>query len=282
MAMQIGELAPAMELPQVFHHDSFGDIRIRVDANNDIEINLEDAARGLGFTQTKNGVEYIRWERVNGYLKDFGFSPQAGKDGAYIPEHIFYRLAMKANNETAEKFQDWIAREVIPAIRKHGAYMTPATIEQVLTDPDFIIRLATELKAARKKIEAQAEVIEMQDAKLADKEAQIAELAPKADYCEAVLKSDETMPVRQIAQNYGMNSVQFNKLLAELGVQFKQGGVWYLYEKYNALGWTVTETFCFTRSDGTSGSNTRTVWTQRGKQGLYELLKEHGYEPTAK
>ena len=215
MAMQIGELAPAMELPQVFHHDSFGDIRIRVDANNDIEINLEDAARGLGFTQTKNGVEYIRWERVNGYLKDFGFSPQAGKDGAYIPEHIFYRLAMKANNETAEKFQDWIAREVIPAIRKHGAYMTPATIEQVLTDPDFIIRLATELKAARKKIEAQAEVIEMQDAKLADKEAQIAELAPKADYCEAVLKSDETMPVRQIAQNYGMNSVQFNKLLAE-------------------------------------------------------------------
>lgn len=87
-------------------------------------LKLETVARGLGFTQDKNGVEYVKWARVMAYLNDFGFSPEVGKD-AYIPENIFYRLAMKARNETAERFQALIADEIIPAIRKHGAYIAP-------------------------------------------------------------------------------------------------------------------------------------------------------------
>ena len=74
-------------------------------------LNLDAVARGLGFTQVKNGVEYVRWERVNGYLAELGFCPLLGKD-SYIPENIFYRLAMKAKNDTAEKFQAWIADEI--------------------------------------------------------------------------------------------------------------------------------------------------------------------------
>jgi anti-repressor protein len=87
-------------------------------------LRLEDVARGLGFTQTKNGLEYIRWETIDKYLRDFGFSQQVGKD-SYIPENIFYRLAMKAKNETAEKFQALVADEIIPGIRKTGSYMMP-------------------------------------------------------------------------------------------------------------------------------------------------------------
>lgn len=86
-------------------------------------LKLETVARGLGFTQEKNGVEYVKWERVNGYLAELGFSPEVGK-GAYIPENIFYRLAMKAKNETAERFQALIADEVIPQIRKTGGYQS--------------------------------------------------------------------------------------------------------------------------------------------------------------
>lgn len=86
-------------------------------------LKLETVARGLGFTQEKNGVEYVKWERVNGYLAELGFSPEVGK-GAYIPENIFYRLAMKAKNETAEQFQALIADEVIPQIRKTGGYQS--------------------------------------------------------------------------------------------------------------------------------------------------------------
>lgn len=86
-------------------------------------LKLETVARGLGFTQEKNGVEYVKWERVNGYLAELGFSPEVGK-GTYIPENIFYRLAMKAKNETAERFQALIADEVIPQIRKTGGYQS--------------------------------------------------------------------------------------------------------------------------------------------------------------
>ena len=91
-------------------------------------LKLEDVARGLGFTQTqnKNGTEYIsiRWETINRYLEEIGFPNKLGKD-SYIPENIFYRLAMKAKNETAEKFQALVADEIIPAIRKTGSYTMP-------------------------------------------------------------------------------------------------------------------------------------------------------------
>ena len=87
-------------------------------------LKLEDVARGLGFTQTKNGLEYIRWDRVESYLADFGFPHKWGKDD-FIPENVFYRLAMKANNPVAEKFQALVADEIIPSIRKTGSYTMP-------------------------------------------------------------------------------------------------------------------------------------------------------------
>lgn len=97
-------------------------------------LKLETVARGLGFTQTqnKNGVEYmsIRWETVNRYLDEIGFPNKLGK-GTFIPENIFYRLAMKAKNETAEKFQALVADEIIPSIRKTGGYHVSENPEQI-------------------------------------------------------------------------------------------------------------------------------------------------------
>lgn len=85
-------------------------------------LKLETVARGLGFVQIKNGVEYVKWERVSSYLEELGFSPEVGKE-TFIPENIFYRLAMKAKNETAEKFQAKVADEIIPSIRRTGGYV---------------------------------------------------------------------------------------------------------------------------------------------------------------
>lgn len=75
-------------------------------------LNLEDVARGLGFVDNSKGTEYVRWASVQGYLRDIGFSQEVAKDG-FIPENIFYRLAMKAKNETAEKFQALVARAIM-------------------------------------------------------------------------------------------------------------------------------------------------------------------------
>ncbi len=101
-------------------------VRGYLDANGTAQMNLEDIARGLGFTQTqnKNGVEYtsVRWERVEQHLAEMGFPHKWGKDD-FIPESIFYWLAMKAKNEAAQAFQALIADEILPSIRKTGGYI---------------------------------------------------------------------------------------------------------------------------------------------------------------
>lgn len=124
---------------QVFDNKEMG-LKARTILNNDgsISVNAEDTAIGFGWTQTqnKNGKQYIsiRWETLNGYCSEFGFPNKLGKDD-YIPESLFYRLGMKANNPAAEKFQNWLAMDVIPSIRKTGRYqfkkMTPEEMMRV-------------------------------------------------------------------------------------------------------------------------------------------------------
>jgi len=110
-----------------------------------VYLKLENVARGLGFTRiASSGNQVIRWERIEGYLSELGV-PTCGHDD-FIPENIFYRLAMKAKNETAERFQAKVADKIIPSIRKHGVYMTPGILEKALASPDFLIQLATKLK----------------------------------------------------------------------------------------------------------------------------------------
>lgn len=102
--------------------------RCYVDENQIAWLNAEDVARGLGFTQVKNGVEYVMWWRVEGYLKEFGFS--ANVRNGFIPENMFYRLAMKANNETAQVFQAKVADEILPTLRRTGYYGKQPTMNR--------------------------------------------------------------------------------------------------------------------------------------------------------
>lgn len=128
-------------------------------------LKLETVARGLGFTQEKNGVEYVKWERVNGYLAELGFSPEVGK-GAYIPENIFYRLAMKAKNETAERFQALIADEVIPQIRKTGGYQSKPLSPLELFAQSVAAMQAMEEK--QKALEGRQDTVEKKVASIGD------------------------------------------------------------------------------------------------------------------
>lgn len=110
---------------QVFRNEELGlQVRTLPNLDGSISINAEDTAIGFGWTQEKNGKIYVKWERLNSFCKEMGFSPLVGKND-YIPESLFYRLGMKANNAVAEKFQNWLALEVIPSIRKTGSYEMP-------------------------------------------------------------------------------------------------------------------------------------------------------------
>ena len=154
-------------------------------------IRLDDAAKGLGITQIKNGIPYIRWDRVEQYLREIGFPHKWGK-GDFIPENIFYRLAMKAKNAVAEAFQAKIADEVIPSIRKHGMYATPQTMENMLNDPDFAIRLLEEIKKERQEKAVLA-------AKNGELEAKIEEDRPMTEFGLAISTSEGCVSVAQLA-----------------------------------------------------------------------------------
>ena len=265
-------------------------IRGYVDEHGTAMLNAEDVARGWGFVQrqNKNGKIYesIRWDRVNEYLYEFGYvsptnggnkankyisSQHVGKDD-YLPENMVYRLGFKASNDKAQKFQAVLADEVLPAIRKHGAYMTEDTIKKALQEPDFIIKLATELKEEK-------EARKTAELEVAQKSQIINELKPKADYTDRILQSSSLVTITQIAKDYGMSGKKMNSLLHELKVIYKMGSQWLLYSKYQAKGYTHSETVNIEHSDGRSDVVMNTKWTQKGRLFLYELLKKNGTLP---
>lgn len=159
-------------------------------------LNAEDVARGFGFTREKNGVEYVMWDRVNRYLSEFGFSTLVRKDN-FLPENMVYRLGFKASNEVAQKFQAVLADEVLPAIRRHGAYMTEETLEKAITSPDFLIKLATNLKEEKEKRLAAERQIE------ADR--------PKVTFANAVNVSKDGMLIGMLAKLLHQNGVDIGQ-----------------------------------------------------------------------
>lgn len=182
-----------------------------------VYLKLETVARGLGFTttQTVKGTEYtnIRWNRVEEYLKEIGFATN-GKRPEFIPENVFYRLAMKAKNEAAEKFQALVADEIIPSIRKHGIYATDNVIDKILNNPDFGIELLTKLKEERQ-------------ARL------------EAERKNAILMHiNKTYTMTEIAKELGLKSAtKLNKLLADKKIQYKVNDTWVMYADYSNLGY---------------------------------------------
>lgn len=104
---------------------------------------------------------------------------------------------------------------------------------------------------------------------------QIAEVQPKASYYDLILQNKNTVPITQIAKDYGMSGRKFNELLHELGVQYKFRKTWLLYQQYAECGYTQSRTYAIDESR----SVMHTYWTQKGRLFLYDLLKNEGILP---
>ena len=107
----------------------------------------------------------------------------------------------------------------------------------------------------------------------------ITELAPKADYADRILSSNDCMTVTQIAQDYGLSAVSFNRILSRAGIQRKVGEQWILYAEYQGKGYVQNKTYDYEKANGTTGTKLSTVWTQKGRLFLYNRLKEIGVVP---
>lgn len=200
---------------QTFSNDMFS-ILIKQDNENNL-FDLESVAKSLGFTQVKNGKQYVRWETINKYLGKY-LSQEVGK-GDFIPEPMVYKLAFKAGNSIAEKFQDWLAMDVLPSIRKHGVYATDNVIENTLNNPDYIINILTEYKKEK-------------EHNLTLKQ-QIKDNKPKVLFADSVAGSDNSILVGELAKLLKQNGVDIGqnrlfKWLRNNGYLIKKNG-----ESYN-------------------------------------------------
>lgn len=165
--------------------------------NGTAYLNLDTVARGLGFVEKKGKSEYIMWRRVDGYLSQLGFGTSAERP-KYIPENIFYRLAMKAKNETAEKFQALVADEIIPSIRKHGGYIAG---QNDMTDAELMARAV--LMAQK--------TIEERDNRIRQLSEQAEEMRPKVLFADSVAASNTTILIGELAKILKQNGVDMGQ-----------------------------------------------------------------------
>lgn len=139
--------------------------------------------------------------------------------------------------------------------------------------------IALALLEANKILEDQRVQIGLLETEAKVKDQIIGELKPRADYTDKILKNSGLVTMTQIAKDYGMTGQAMNKLLHDLGIQYKQSGQWLLYSKYHGRGYTHSETVDITRSDGRADVKMNTKWTQKGRLFLYNTLRENGIVP---
>lgn len=229
---------------QVFNNPEFGDIRV-------IEINKEpwfvgrDIAGALGYSNTRDALEaHVDPEDRRVFQKSESATFEIPNRGLTLVNRSgVYALILSSKLPSAKKFKRWVTSEILPSVEKHGAYMTPEVIERTLTDPDYIIQLATTLKEERQKRKA----LEQQAA--ADR--------PKVLFADAVSASHTSILVGELAKLLRQNGVDIgqNRLFSWLrdnGYLIRRSGTDYNMPTQRSMEmglFDIKET-AITRSDG--------------------------------
>lgn len=247
---------------QLFKNEQFGDVRVIEEAGKYLFCG-SDVAKALGYARPNDAIT----AHCRCTAKRSIPHPQAANkeiDMIFIPEGDVYRLIAHSKLPAAEQFERWVFDDVLPSIRKHGLYAA----DELLANPDLFIKVLQDLKEER----ARSAQLATQNAVQSQ---QIAEIQPKVSYYDLILQNQSVMPIVQIAKDYGLSARAMNRKLHELGVQYKSGGVWLLYQKYAPEGYTQTKTYL--SEEGVC--NVHTYWTQKGRLFLYDLLKRNGVLP---
>lgn len=200
---------------QIFTNQEFGQIRT-IEQNGQPWFVGKDVAQALGYSQTAKAVrEHVKDNHKGMSILD---TPGGKQETTIIDEAGLYSLVMKAKTEKAEAFQEWVTSEVLPAIRKHGAYMNDDVLKQAIESPDFLIQLATKLKE-EKEARQQAE-------------ADLLEAKPKVLFADAVSASDSTILIGDLAKilkqnGYNTGQKRLFQWLRDNGYLIKRQGADY-------------------------------------------------------
>lgn len=247
---------------KIFTSEQFGQIRaVKVDGKPMFV--ASDIAKVLGYVKPNNAINdnCKHVTRVAGIMDAMG-RPQ---EMAIIPETDIYRLVMRSKLPQAELFQDWVCEEVLPSIRKHGAYMTGETLAQMLQSPDNLIELLTVLKSEQDRNAALSIQNEINARN-------IEAMKPKAAYYDTVLQSDTLIPTEIIAAQLGISAIKLNKFLCEYKIQRKVGGVYVLCADMRGKGYEGYKTYCYSDSNtGKVKTKQHMYWTENGAKMIIKL-----------
>lgn len=236
----------------VFNNPDFGSVRTLMVGDVPYFVG-KDLTTILGYANPSKALsDHVDEEDK---LNNDSLSSLGQRGGWLINESGLYSLILSSKMPNAKKFKRWVTNDVLPSIRKHGVYATNDFIKKSLEDPAWAISVLQELQAKEEKIAIQAQ--------------QIFEMQPKASYCDLILQNKSTLPITKIAKDYGMSGRKMNDLLHDLGIQYKMGKTWILYQEYADQGYTQSRTFAI--DDEKSAMHT--YWTQKGRLFLYDLLK---------
>lgn len=237
---------------QKFQSDEFGSIRV-LNIDGQPWFVGRDVASALGYSNVTRDVKRHVDSEDRGVTEMV--TPGGTQDVHIINESGLYSLILSSKLPTAKKFKRWVTSEVLPSIRKHGAYITDDVLEDTLNDPELALELLRKLRTERERSSALMGRVE--------------ELAPKARYCDTILQCKNAVPITLVAKDYGMTATAFNLLLHSLGIQYKVGGTWVLYQAYARKGYTQSRTYYTPRGYAVY----HTCWTQKGRLFLYEFLR---------
>ncbi len=254
---------------QLFESAEFGSVRIIQEGDSFLFCG-KDVAAALGYSNTKKAVN----DHCKGVTKRYLLTAGGRQEAAFIPEGDLYRLVAHSKLPSAKKFERWVFDEVLPLIRKTGCYSLKCKVPD---DPTLL-----GLPNFDDPIESALAWVEERKGRLQAEErnrtltAQVTEMEPKVVYYEKVMTANKGHEVTEIAKDYGMGAPKFNKLLHEMGIQYKQGGQWFLYEKYQDKGYTKSATKIL--PDGRVV--TFTMWLEKGRMFLFNELAKRGIYPT--
>lgn len=252
---------------QIFNNEELGTIRIKGTPDAPLFC-LGDVCKMLGLRQGN-----VRERLEKGVVSTEPLLTSGGIQMVnFVTEDGLYDVILDSRKPEAKRFRKWVTSEVLPTIRKHGAYMTKDALERAITEPDFLIQLATTLK------EEKAKRLEAEQQCEAQKQI-IGEMEKKVSYLDLILSSTSTMTITQIAQDYGMSGQRMNKLLHGLRIQYKVGEQWILYAEYKDKCYVSSETIHFMTNEGVPYTTLNTKWTQKGRLFLYDILKKEGILP---
>lgn len=242
----------------LFKHEEFGEVRTLVIDGEPWFVG-KDITNALGYANHSKALN----DHVDSddKLNNESLSSLGQRGGWLINESGLYSLILSSKLPSAKKFKHWVTSKILPSLRKYGAYFTPEALYQSLCKPENLIEILHALADEQKRN--------------TDLSVENAQLSVKARYYDEILNSKNNVPVTQIAKDYGMSAIAFNKMLHEYGIQYPIRNSWVLYAEYANNGYTQSKTYKYAENK----ASMHTCWTQKGRLFLYEFLRERGVLP---